>query len=215
MTAATEHEGRLHVCPECDWIGDGHEAETGLVDGHPGFRCPECNTPTEREYFGNPIPDEGTTWQTPYGLDDCPACGTAGYIVSEEAGSCLCGAEFGGVSTTELVTAPERGEQDVIIRAPEQDLRHKVFDYMDLADNDIYPRRSLAYWRVNGTPQRTGPGRTIMFSTDGENVDFYAPICTVEEGRIWFDFLSPTSFEVPVEPPNRGFKYFDWGDYPW
>jgi len=103
----------------------------------------------------------------------------------------------------------------VIIRASEADLRHKVFDYMDLANNDIEPRRSLAYWRVNGTPQRTGPGRTIMFSTDGETVDFDAPICTTEEGKIWFDFLRPTSYEVPVEPPTRGFRYFEWRDYRW
>jgi protocatechuate 3,4-dioxygenase beta subunit len=54
-----------------------------------------------------------------------------------------------------------------------------------------------------------------MFSTDGETVDYYGRICTVEEGRIWFQFLYPTRFEAPTEPPTRGFKYFDWGDWPW
>lgn len=216
-TTRTEpsESGRYHVCPACDWIGDGHAAECAIVDGVPGFRCPECSTPTEREYFGSPLPDEGTIKQTPYGLDSCPVCRTAGIFVSDQPSTCLCGAELSGLSTTEIVTVPDRGERDVIIRAPERDLRHKVFDYMDLANNDIHPRQSLAYWRVNGTPQRTGPGRVIMFSTGGETVDFFAPICTAEEGRIWFDFLSPTNFEVPAEPPTRGFKYVDWGDWPW
>lgn len=207
--------GRLHVCEACEWAGDGHEAEGVVEDGVPTFRCPECGGSTHREYFGNPIPPEGTTWQTPVGLDECPACRTSGDIVCDEPGECLCGAKLGGLSTTELVSAPERGEQDVIIHASEADLRHKVFDYMDLANNEIDPRRSLAYWRVNGTPQRTGPGRTIMFSTDGETVDFDAPICTSEEGKIWFDFLRPTSYEVPVEPPTRGFRYFEWRDFRW
>lgn len=211
----TQRQGRLHVCDECDWIGDGSEAESALVDGRPGFRCPDCGTPTHREYFGNPLPEEGTIKQTPVGLDACPVCATKGLFVSEEPSKCLCGAELAGLSTTEIVTVPERGEKDVIIQAPEKDLRHKVFDYMDLADNDIYPRQSLAYWRVNGTPQQTGPGRTIMFSTDGERVHFEAPICTVEEGKIWFDFLSPVHRELPTEPPTRGFKYFEWGDYRW
>lgn len=215
MTTTTEREGRLHVCKECDWIGTGSEADSALVDGRPGFRCPDCEHPTDREYFGNPLPEEGKTLKTPYGLDDCPVCGTPGIFVSDEPGTCLCGAELGGLSTTEIVTVPDRGQQDVIIRASEDDLRHKVFDYCDGTDLGDNPRRSLAYWSVQGTPQRTGPGRTIMFSTDGETVDYYAPICTVEEGRIWFHFLYPTRFEVPTEPPTRGFKYFDWGDWPW
>lgn len=161
------------------------------------------------------FPAEGTTWQTPFGLDECPVCGTPGIFVSEEPGKCLCGAEFGGLSTTKLLTVPERGEQDVIIRASEEDVHHKVFDYMDVERGEPYPRRSLAYWRVSGTPRRTGPGRAIMFSTDGETVDYFAPICTVEEGRIWFAFLQPVSFEAPKEPPTRGFTYVDWGEFPW
>jgi len=49
----------------------------------------ECGGSTHREYFGNPIPSEGTTWKTPVGLDQCPACRTAGDIVSDEPGECL------------------------------------------------------------------------------------------------------------------------------
>lgn len=207
--------GRYHVCDACEWVGDGHAAEGVVRDGIPAFQCPECGSPTHREYFGNPIPPEGKTWSTPVGLDKCPACATRGIFVTDEPGTCMCGAELGGLSTTELVSAPDRGEQDVIIQASEDDLRHKVFDYCDGTDLGDNPRRSLAYWRVNGTPQRTGPGRTIMFSTDGETVDYHAPICTVEDGKIWFAFLHPTKYEAPVDPPTRGFKYFEWRDYRW
>lgn len=161
------------------------------------------------------FPEVGTTWMTPFGLDECPVCATPGIFVSEEPGQCMCGAELSGLSTTELLSAPKRGEQDVIIHASEDALRHKVFDYTDGTDLGDNPRQSLAYWSVSGTPQRTGPGRAILFSTDGETVDYYAPICTVEEGKIWFAFLHPTRFDVPTEPPTRGFKYLDWGEFPW
>lgn len=162
----------------------------------------------------HPFPEVGKTWKTPYGMDRCPVCATRGIFLAE-GGRCKCGAEFGGLSTTELLSVPERGERDVILRASEDDLHHKVFNHMDIPDTDENPRRSLVYWSVSGTPQRTGPGRVIMFSTDGETVDYYAPICYVEEGRIWFDFLDPVRFEAPRAPPTRGFAYVDWGEFPW
>lgn len=218
MTCAKTPEGlngRLHVCDDCDWIGDGEDAHLVAEGDGPFFRCPDCNARTHLEYFGNPLPEEGTTWKTPNGLDRCPVCATSGIFVHDEPGACLCGAEFGGLSTTELITVPDRGEQDVIIRASEDDLEHKVFDYTDGTDLGDNPRRSLAYWSIPGTPQQTGPGRTIMFSTDGEHVDYYAPISTVEEGKIWFAFLSPVAMDAPTAPPTRGIKYVNWGDYPW
>lgn len=206
-------EGRMHVCDECGWVG---ETANVFVAGMEVERyCPECNSEVHWEYFGNPLPEEGEEWQTPYGLDECPICGTAGIFVHDGPG-CSCGAQLGGLSRTTAAKIPERGEKDVIIRASDDDLRHKVFDYTDGRDLGGNPRRELAYWRVNGTPQKTGPGRTIMFSTDGETVDYYAPICTVEEGRILFDYLTiAPGYEVPVEPPTRGFRYFEWRDYPW
>ncbi len=215
--AATDSQptGRLHVCDECEWAGDTGEAFVRFEGHGLSITCPECDSSTHREYRGNPLPKEGTTLHTPSGLDRCPVCATPGIFLSDEPGACLCGAAFGGLSTTEIVTVPKRGEMDVLIQASESDLRHKVFDYCDGTDLGDNPRQSLAYWRVNGTPQRTGPGRAVLFSTTGEMVDYYAPICTVEDGRIWFSFLSPVQFEVPTDPPTRGFKYVDWGDWPW
>ncbi|SDL09666.1 hypothetical protein [Natronorubrum texcoconense] len=209
------HHGRRHVCDDCGWIGETADATVTGLPTEISVHCPDCDGDTHREYFGNPLPAEGTTLQTPVGFDDCPVCGTAGIFLTDEPGTCMCGAEFGGLSTTEIVTVPDRGEQDVLIRASEDDLRHKVFDYCDGTDLGDNPRRSLAYWRVNGTPRQTGPGRAVLFSTTSETVDYYAPICTAEEDKLWFAFLYPTRFEVPAEPPTRGFKYVDWGDWPW
>lgn len=208
-------EGRVWVCDQCDWAGHTKQA-TIEMDGISSFDayCPECGSSVHREYIGNPLPEEGEEWLTPNGLDECPVCGTAGIFVHDGPG-CMCGAQLGGLDRTTAGKIPERGEKDVIIRASDEDLRHKVFDYTDGRDLGGNPRRELAYWRVNGTPKKTGPGRTIMFSTDGEMVDYHAPICTVEEGRILFSYLYPTKYEAPVTPPTRGFKYFEWRDYPW
>jgi len=212
--AADLGRGRFHVCEGCEWAGDGHEAESVVEDGVPGFQCPECGGSTHREYFGNPIRRKEPHGRRRSGsISALPA--EPPEISSPTSRASAFAERSAAVSQRRNSSRRPRGEQDVIIRASEADLRHKVFDYMDLANNDIEPRRSLAYWRVNRTPQRTGPGRTIMFSTDGETVDFDAPICTTEEGKIWFDFLRPTSYEVPVEPPTRGFRYFEWRDYRW
>lgn len=156
-----------------------------------------------------PFPEVGEEWMTPYGFDECPVCVTPGLFVSEKPNECMCGAKFGGLSRTELLEVPDRGEQNVIIRAAKDDLEHKVFHIQDCEPGEPYPRQSLAYWRVSGTPQQTGPGRKIMFSEDGDRVDYHAPICTVEEGKIWFAFLSPVDYEVPKEPPTRGFTYVE------
>lgn len=175
------------------------------------------DTPTrEDSQEDSPFPPVGKQWATPYGFDRCPVCGTRGIFVEEEPGECMCGAEFGGLSRTELLAVPEPGEQDVLIYASHDDVEHKVFDWNDTGSSGPAPdpRRSLAYWRVSGTPQRTGPGRFVLFSTDGEHVDYYGRICTVDEGKIWFEFLSPTKRELPADPPTRGFKYVDWGDSP-
>lgn len=163
----------------------------------------------------NPIPSEGTTFKTPNGIDQCPACGTAGLFVEKDPNKCLCGAVLTGLSETTITSTPDRGERDVIIRSDDKTLRHKVFDYCDGTDIGNNPRRSLVYWRVNGTPRRTGPGRSILFSTDGTTINYYGKICTVSEGKIWFEYLHPTKFDTPTQVPNRGFKYFDWGKWPW
>lgn len=204
----------MHVCEGCGWVG---ETTNLVVEVHGGGididrRCPECdNRGVHWEYFGNPLPDEDD--ELSGGGHKCPVCATNGTLVRDAPG-CECGARFGSDRSF-----PERGEKDVIIRASDEDLRHKVFDYTDGTELGENPRQDLVYWRVSGTPQKTGPGRTIMFSTDGKTVDYYAPICTVEEGRILFDYLTiapiAPAFDVPVEPPTRGFKYFEWGDYPW
>lgn len=54
--------GRLHVCDDCDWAGDGHAAVGVVGPNAPTFRCPDCDGETHREYFGNPLPDKGETW---------------------------------------------------------------------------------------------------------------------------------------------------------
>lgn len=170
----------------------------------------------DREFESEDVfPDEGTTWMMPRGMDRCPVCRTPGLFVSEEPNKCMCGAEFSGLSHTELVSVPERGEKDVLIQADEEDIRHKVFDFTDGRDLGGNPRRELAYWRVSGEPQKTGPGRMIMFSEDGIIVDYAGPICTTEEGRIYFKYLSPVSYHAPEEAPNQGYKYVDLGRFPW
>lgn len=165
----------------------------------------------------SPIPEVGTTWATPKGMDSCKVCACQGGLWLADGQACKCGAEYSGLSRTELVEAPERGEQDVLIRASRDDYEHKFFDDMEMDDDLPDPRRSLCYWSVHGEPQRTGPGRVIMFSDDGERVDAYAPICYVEDGRIWFNplWLAPQDTAVPTEPPTRGFTYVDWGEFPW
>jgi len=182
VIAADLGRGRFHVCEGCEWAGDGHEAESVV-----GTASPDFSAPSVAVRLTGSISTTRSRRKEPRGrrrsgsISALPA--EPPEISSPTSRASAFAERSAAVSTTELVSAPERGEQDVIIRASEADLRHKVFDYMDLANNDIEPRRSLAYWRVNGTPQRTGPGRTIMFSTDGETVDFDAPICTTEEGK--------------------------------
>lgn len=164
----------------------------------------------------NPFPAIGESWSTPVGMDHCPVCACrGGLFLSDEPNTCLCGAEYEGLSRTTLTTVPEAGDKDVIIRAPREDLQHKVFDVMDTKRGEPYPRRSLAYWTVNGTPRQTGPGRHVLFTEDGETVDYIAPICYVEDGKLWFDFLSPTKLKAPREPPTRGFAYCDFGSTRW
>ena len=208
-------QGRKHVCDSCGWIGETPEAE--LDDRGNGLQsyCPKCDGSSHMQHFGNPLPEPGKTWQTPYGLDECPVCRTTGLFVCDKPSECLCGAILSGLSTTEIVEVPERGEKDVLISTTEEDIRHKVFDYTDGKDLGGDPRRELAYWRVNGTPQHTGPGRMILFTTGNKKVDYAAPICTVENGRIWFDFLSPVNMELPEDAPTRGFTYTETEDFLW
>lgn len=157
-------------------------------------------------------PDEGETWTAPYGIDTCPVCNAvtpAAWRQEEKFApiKCMCGARFGfDGGSYELLERPSLGEQDVLIRADEDDYRHKVFDYADVEPDMPNPRREMMYWRVSGTPQRTGPGRVICFS-DGDRIRACGYISDVEDGRIWFSALELVDWPQPESPPSRGFTY--------
>ena len=158
------------------------------------------------------VPDEGKSWAAPYGIDTCPVCRAVtpfAWRQSEPYGpiKCLCGARFGfDGGRYELLERPRVGERDVLIRADEDDYRHKVFDYADCDPDMPNPRREMMYWRVSGMPQQTGPGRVICFS-DGDRIRTYGYISAVEDGRIWFSALELVDWPQPESPPTRGFTY--------
>jgi len=87
---------------------------------------------------------------------------------------------------------------DVLIQADRETLTHKMKGEVAVGH--------VPYWRVSGTPRRTEPGRTVLFS-DGERVIARGVIGDVEEGRIVFTPLEETDEELPDDPPSRGFKY--------
>ena len=93
-----------------------------------------------------------------------------------------------------------RGGHDVVIHASVSAVAHKHVD--DLGDDEE------AFWRVNGEPRRTEPGRHIWFETDGR-IHGWGMITGVEDGRIWFDGLRKDDLPCPVSVPTRGFKYVD------
>lgn len=88
--------------------------------------------------------------------------------------------------------------RDVLIYADREDVEHKLAG--EVPDDEV------CYWTVNGTPQRTEPGREVLF-TDGDVVHARADIIDVESGRLWFQPLREVRDELPATPTTRGFKY--------
>lgn len=92
---------------------------------------------------------------------------------------------------------------DVLVRADREDVSHKIRENMD------DPWETLCYWTVSGKPRRTGPGSMMLFS-DGEDVWGTATITEIEDGKIWFKPIRLAKglvYDVPVDPPTRGFRY--------
>lgn len=91
-------------------------------------------------------------------------------------------------------------DQDIIIHASAQDLGHKWV--AKLGDDE------RAYWRVNGTPRQTEPGRRIWFEHN-ERIHAWGEIVELEDGRIWFDGARETHLPCLDDAPTRGFAYID------
>lgn len=92
---------------------------------------------------------------------------------------------------------------DVLIQADPEDCEHKRRENMD------DPAGVECYWRVSGTPQRTGQGGAVLFS-DGSEVWGVAFVTRVEDGRLWFTPIRDATalgISPPVDPPQRGFRY--------
>lgn len=93
--------------------------------------------------------------------------------------------------------------KDVLIYTDRTDLEHKL--------RGEVPVGHECYWTVNGTPQRTERGQSVLF-TDGDRVIARGEITRVEEGRIWFEPLRETDEDLPAPPTTRGFKYVEQTD---
>lgn len=89
---------------------------------------------------------------------------------------------------------------DVLIQTDTDELEHKL-------EGNV-PDDEVCYWTVSGKPQRTTAGRDVLF-TDGDRVIGRAEIVDVEDGRLWFEPVTPVDEELPTAPTTRGFKYVD------
>jgi hypothetical protein len=87
---------------------------------------------------------------------------------------------------------------DVLIRASEERIEHKLEEYVREGEH--------CYWTVNGTPQKAEKGDKILFS-DGNRVHAEGEILWVEHGEIHFTPLKSVDKPNPRKPPMRGFAY--------
>lgn len=94
----------------------------------------------------------------------------------------------------------DTNDKDVLVAAGADQLAHKWAGTV--------PEGHDCYWRVNGTPRRTGEGRRIWFAREGR-LFATADILAVEKGRIWFEPVHPVDLPSPAEAPTRGFAYIE------
>lgn len=87
---------------------------------------------------------------------------------------------------------------DILIQSDMDSLKHKMRENL--------PENYFCYWNVNGKPQSVEAGEMIKFS-DGDRVVAKSVIISVKKGRIEFEPLRRADEELPVSPPDRGFKY--------
>lgn len=78
-----------------------------------------------------------------------------------------------------------------------------------LASN--FDGRFCYYRDLNGRPEKTKPGKKILFS-DGRRVRGESVLIEVYEGELRFEPLTPVERPNPDSPPARGFKYVDAAD---
>jgi len=93
--------------------------------------------------------------------------------------------------------------KDVLVQESREDIKGK------LAPN--FDGRFCYYRGLDGKPEKTKPGKKILYST-GQRVIAESTIIEVEEDYLRFDPLTPVSRPNPASPSKRGLEYVDAED---